>query len=383
MCVAFEAENNTMVTYKALYEAYMRCRKHKRNTHNALAFEYNLIENLSDLETSLNTFSYTPSRSVCFLTTSPKLREVFAADFRDRVVHHLIVPILERIFEPIFIYDSYSNRRDKGTHKAVKRAQKFSRATTYYLQLDIRNFFYSIEKMRLFNMLKNELIKRYHKVADTTDMTLPKMLWLLNKIIFHDVTNGVTIKGDRKLIARLPDHKTLFKVPKTHGLPIGNLTSQFFANVYMNGFDNFVKRKLKAKYYLRYVDDFVLFSYSRVQLEQWYVAISNYLHHELGLRLRDHHRLRANREGLDFLGYIIRPHYILSRQRVVNNFKYKKAYFLDRYEKQQGKMSLEEIKRFLSVRASFLGHIKHANSHNLYQKVGVLNEVNPFEYDKV
>ncbi len=123
-----------MVMFKALYEAYLRCRKHKRNTHNALAFEHDLIENLVDLETSLNDYSYAPSRSVCFLTTSPKLREVFAADFRDRVVHHLIVPVLEQIFEPKFIYDSYSNRKSRGTHRAVKRAHKFSRATQCYLQ---------------------------------------------------------------------------------------------------------------------------------------------------------------------------------------------------------------------------------------------------------
>ncbi len=372
-----------MVSYKALYEAYLRCRKHKRNTHNALAFEYNHIENLVNLETSLNNYSYAPSRSVCFLTTSPKLREVFAADFRDRVVHHLIVPLLERILEPTFIFDSYSNRKGRGTHKAVARAQKFSRATTYYLQLDIKNFFYSIEKMKLFEMLKSGIIKRYDTVADTTEIRLSKLLWLLNTIVFHDVTRGAIMKGDRRLFDTLPPHKTLFKLPKSHGLPIGNLTSQFFANVYMNGFDNFVKRTLKARYYLRYVDDFVLFSDSKVQLQQWYGKIEAYLYHTLGLRLRDRFKLRKNRDGLDFLGYIIRPYYTLVRRRVVNNFKRKKAHYLAAYEKQQGKMGLEEIKRFLSLQASFLGHIKHANSYNLYQKVGALNEVNPFDYDKM
>jgi len=367
-----------MVTFKALYEAYLRCRKHKRNTHNALAFELNLIENLTHLETSLNNYSYTPSRSVCFLTTSPKLREVFAADFKDRVVHHLIVPVLEQVFEPKFIHDSYSNRKNRGTHMAVKRAQKFTRATTYYLQLDIKNFFYSVDKVKLFEMIKQELVSNYHKVIHTT-IALPKMLWILNKIIFHDVTRGVVIKGDKKLIAKLPANKTLFKVPKSHALPIGNLTSQFFANVYMNGFDNFVKRKLKVKYYLRYVDDFVLFSTSSEQLESWKNEIEGYLLRELSLALRDDLRLRKNSDGLDFLGYIVRPHYMLSRQRVVQNFKQKKAHYLQKYENQKGTMGLEEIKKFLSVQASFMGHIKHANSYNLQEKIGRLNETNPFD----
>ncbi len=370
-----------MVTFNALYEAYLRCRRHKRHTHNALAFEQNLIENLVNLETSLNDYSYIPSRSVCFLTTSPKLREVFAADFRDRVVHHLIVPLLEQVFEPKFIYDSYSNRKNRGTHKAVKRAYKFSRATTHYLQLDIKNFFYSIDKMRLFEMLKAELVQNYHKVKETT-ITLPEMLWILNRILFHDVTQHVIVKGDRKLIAKLPPHKTLFKVPKSHALPIGNLTSQFFANVYMNGFDNFVKRRMKVKYYLRYVDDFVLFSASKEQLRQWYKEIETYLNTKLSLTLRDDFRLRKNSEGLDFLGYVIRPYYLLARQRVVNNYKQKKAKYLSDYEVQKGTMSLEEIKKFLSVQASFMGHIKHANSYHLQEKIGRLHETNPFNFDR-
>lgn len=261
---------------------------------------------------------------------------------------------------------------------AVKRAQKFSRASTYYLQLDIKNFFYSVNKASLFEMLKQELIPNYHKVQGSS-IGLPKMLWILNRIIFHDVTKGAIMKGDKKLVAKLPPHKTLFKVPKSQALPIGNLTSQFFANVYMNGFDNFVKRKLKVKYYLRYVDDFVLFSSSSEQLKFWKNEIEGYLYRDLSLALRDDFRLRKNSDGLDFLGYIIRPHYMLSRQRVVQNFKQKKARYLQKYENQKGTMGLEEIKKFLSVQASFMGHVKHANSYNLQEKIGRLNETNPFD----
>lgn len=151
------------------------------------------------------------------------------------------------------------------------------------------------------------------------------------------------------------------RTQRVDALPIGNLTSQ----------------------YLRYVDDFVLFSNSKEQLEQWKKEIEDYLHTELGLKLRDDFRLRKNSEGLDFLGYIIRPYYLLSRQRVVKNFKQKKARYLQEYEKQKGTMSLEEIKQFLAVQASFIGHIKHANSHNLQKKVGVIHESNPFHFDRI
>ena len=370
-----------MFTYEEIYKAYVRCRKGKRNTHNALKFEQNLCENLCDLETLLNSRTYTPKRSVCFLTTSPKLREVFAADFSDRVVHHLMVPVLEEMFESKFIYDSYSCRVGKGIHLAQKRALKFSRATKYFLQLDIKNFFYAIDKQILFKMLNKTIVDSYHKVKNSS-ITLNEMLWLLHKIIFHDVTQNVYIKGDKEKFKALPLHKTLFKVEKTKGLPIGNLTSQFFANVYMNGFDNYCKRVLKCKRYLRYVDDFVIFEDSKEKLLAIQRDMEMYLERELTLVLREKKILKSVNEGLDFLGYIIRPKYVLVRRRVVENFKYKKAKYLSAYEKKKGTMGLEEIKAFLSVQASFVGHIGHANSYNLKQNVGVLNESNPFDYDR-
>jgi retron-type reverse transcriptase len=370
-----------MFTFKEIYEAYLRCRKGKRNTYNALKFESNLIENICDLETSLNNRTYTPSRSVCFLTTSPKLREVFAADFRDRVVHHLITPVLEQIYELRFIYDSYSCRVDKGIHNAQKRALHFSRATHYYLQLDIKNFFYTIDKNILFTMLNKTIVHNYEKVKKTA-IELREMLWIVYKIIFHDVTKDAVLKGSKEQFKLIPPHKTLFKIEKNRGLPIGNLTSQFFANVYMNELDNYCKRVLKCKRYLRYVDDFVIFESSKERLVEIKSKIEKQIEVQLHLQLRDKSILRSVHEGLDFLGYIIRPNYVLVRNRVVKNFKYKKAKYLEHYEDKKGTMSLEEIKRFLSVQASFVGHISHASSYNLKAKVGVIDESNPFDYDR-
>ena len=125
--IMFVVYAKIMFNFKEIYEAYLQCRKRKRNTINALHYEANLIENLCNLETLLNKGAYKPKRSVCFLTTSPKLREVFAADFSDRVVHHIVVPILEQLWEPCFIHDSYSNRKNRGIHHASKRAEHFKR----------------------------------------------------------------------------------------------------------------------------------------------------------------------------------------------------------------------------------------------------------------
>ena len=140
--------------------------------------------------------------------------------------------------------------------------------------------------------------------------------------------------------------------------------------------------KNQERYHKYSVDDFVVFDVSKQKLQELKVEISKYLKNELGLELRADTKLKRHSEGLDFLGYVIRENYLLTRRRVVNNYKYKKAKYLDSYERQKGTMGLEEIKKFLSVQASFAGHIKHANSYNLMKKVGVINEKNPFDYDR-
>jgi RNA-directed DNA polymerase len=182
----------------------------------------------------------------------PKFLEIFAADFRDCVVHHVLVEGLERIWEPIFLHDSYACRKGKGTHRAVTRPQQFMRRVThngtkpgFALQLDIRGFFFHIDKERLFQIIAKRL----------WDETL---LWLARTIIFHDCTEQPVFKTDRRLWRHIPPHKTLFGTENRRGLPIGNLTSQFFSNVYLNELDQFEKHRLKVRHYLRYSDDFVL-----------------------------------------------------------------------------------------------------------------------------
>lgn len=171
-----------LFSFENLHRQYLKCRRNKRNTANALCFEVRQEENLLDLKAALETRTYTPSRSVCFVTQRPKLREIFAADFRDRVVHHVLVEFLERIWEPIFIHDSYACRSGKGVHAGVRRLQTFIRQASangtrpaWYLQLDIRNHFMSIDKPVLFDLL-------------AAKMNHPDALWLTRALVFHNCT---------------------------------------------------------------------------------------------------------------------------------------------------------------------------------------------------
>ncbi len=303
------------ISLENLYHAYKQCRRRKRNTLNAMIFEQNLEENILDLHDTLKNRNYTPKSSLVFLVEKPKRREIFAADFRDRVVHHLLVNYLEPQWEPRFIYDSYACRKDKGTHKAVERLRAFTRKVTcngtrraWYLQLDVRSFFIMINRRILFERL----------AAQESDSTV---LWLIQVILFNEPTQNCRLRGDtrRSDFESLPPHKTLFKAAPDCGLPIGNLTSQFFANVYMDALDQFIKHQLKVRYYLRYCDDLVLLSADHLELETWEKQISAYLNNHLHLQLNERRKLGPISDGINFLGYIVRPHYLLVRRRVIGN----------------------------------------------------------------
>ncbi len=287
-------KDESLFSLANIQRQYVECRRHKRNTANALRFEAEQEMNLLELRDALADRSYEPGRSVCFFVQRPKLREIFAADFRDRIVHHVLVNYLERIWEPMFIHDSYACRKGRGVHAAVARLQQFMREATangtrpaYTLQLDIRNYFMSIDKPRLFEMVAGRVNPR--RPADE------EALWLAEKLVFHDCTHEPVLKGDPRLVDRLPAHKTLFRAPPGKGLPIGNLNSQFFANVYLNTLDQFVKHELKCRWYLRYCDDFVLVAESAAQLTNWQARIEGFLAERLLLELRG--RLGAALEG--------------------------------------------------------------------------------------
>lgn len=298
-----------------LYEAYKQCRRRKRATNNAMLFEQHLEDNLFALHEVLNGYSYQPEPSVVFMVEKPKRREIFAASFRDRVVHHLLVRHLEPFWERRFIHDSFACRSGKGTHKGVEQLQRFTRKVTsnqvrpaWYLQLDIQGFFMAINRQILFQRLK----------AKEQD---PAVLWLLRTLVYHDPVLHCRFRmAKREDFMALPKHKTLFMADQGCGLPIGNLTSQFFANVYLDALDQFVKHDLKVRHYVRYCDDFVLLSEHRAQLQDWHGAIQKFLWEKLRLLLNQKQKLRPVADGIDFLGYIVRPDYLLVRRRVIGNF---------------------------------------------------------------
>ncbi len=351
-------------SFENILKCYYECRKRKRYTINAIKFEINFEEKLLKLQKELKEHTYKPGRSICFVVTKPKAREIFAADFKDRIIHHILVGYLEKIWEPKFINQSYSCRKEKGAHKAlfdlkryIKKASGGNHRPVYCLQVDIRSFFVSLKKDILF-----ELIKKHVKN--------PEILWLTKIIIFHNPTCNYYLKGDLSLFSLIPDHKSLFKVPADQGLPIGNLTSQFFANVYLNELDQFIKHTLKAKYYLRYVDDLVLLSQDKKQLKIWRNEINRFLRSKLKLVLHPRKQvLQDINKGINFVGFIVKPNYVLMRRRVVANLKEK----LWKLNQNQTELTGPEIKQILAAINSYYGQFKHCQTFNLRRKLWMEN----------
>ncbi|MEK7159612.1 MAG: reverse transcriptase/maturase family protein [Patescibacteria group bacterium] len=263
-----------------------------------------------------------------FKINDPKPRDIHKASVRDRLVHHAVYRILYPYFDKKFIYDSYSCRLDRGAHKAIGRFKNFAQTvslnntrTAWILKGDIRKFFASIDH----DILQN-IFKKYITDSD--------ILWLLDQLI-----NSFHTKGKINV-----------------GLPLGNLTSQLFVNIYMNEFDQFVKRKLKVGCYIRYADDFVIFSNNKFYLEQLIQKLSEFLKNKLKLTLHpDKLFIKTLASGVDFLGWIIFPHHLILRTST------KKRMF-------------KKLKKNHSIKslASYTGILDHGNTHNLTRKIKTL-----------
>lgn len=352
------------VELRALYDAWRSARAGKKPSQNQLAFDSRWIDGLLDLQRRINDGTWEPGRSACFVATRPKAREIHAPDFADRVAHHWLVPQLEAIWEPTFIHDSYANRRGKGSHAAVQRLQAFVRQVDsgqgdgHYLQLDIHNFFNSIHRPTLWRILKRKLER-----ASAPETVLRVTHALLRR---HPLHPGVRQHGTAEERAMVPPHKRLENSGKARGLPIGNLSSQFFANVYLDQLDQFVKHTLKAKRYLRYVDDFVLVHEDREQLAAWQAEIEDFIATKLQLRLKPDIRLRPLADGIDFLGYVIRPTHTLVRRRVLTHARQALADWESQHVRgHQIIATPAEFRAVQSTAASYQGHFRHANSRRL------------------
>ncbi|URF02829.1 RNA-directed DNA polymerase [Cupriavidus campinensis] len=300
-------------SFEELVVAYFDCRQRKRNTHSALAFEQQLERNLCQLHDELMDGSYKPGPSICFVVTRPKPREVWAADFRDRVVHHLLYNRIAPRFYASFIADSCACIPGRGTLYAARRLETKVRSITqnwvrpaWYLKCDLANFFVSIDK----NVLRAQLAAR---------VTEPWWWDLTDLVLMHDPRPDGVMQAPPALLALVPPHKSLLNQPAHLGLPIGNLSSQFFANVYLDTLDQHVKHRVGARHYIRYVDDFLLLHESPQWLNAAHAEIDAFLPARLGARLNPAKTiLQPVARGIDFVGQVIRPWVRTTRPRTLN-----------------------------------------------------------------
>jgi len=319
-----------------LFQAWKEFRKGKGNKKDVFEFEYHLEQNIFQLHRDLRDKKYEHGPYKSFYITDPKRRHIHKALVRDRVIHHAIYKTLYPIFNPTFIATSFSCRIGKGTHKGVlwldKAVRKVSKNYTkpcFILKCDIRRFFDSVDHNVLIRILNK-------KIRDKETRCL------LDEVV-RGFSSGVSNLFERK------------------GLPIGNLTSQLFANVYMSEFDHFVKQELNAKYYARYTDDFVIVSENEQYLKDILKPITNFLDKELRLSLHPHKvSICKLHNGIDYLGYIVLPHHKLLRTKTKNRIYRGLSRKVQEYK--SGKVEKEAVEQSLH---SYLGTLSHANAHKI------------------
>lgn len=350
-----------IISFENIHLAYRKARKGKRFKTACQKFELKLEENLLSLQSELATFSWEPGDYTSFYINEGKKRLISAAPFRDRIVHHALCNIIEPIFEKTFIYDSYANRQGKGTHKALKRARAFFYENQYVLKCDIKKYFPSIDHCVLKGLIKRKIACQ--KTLNLIDLILDKE----SDCQKFDTLSLLKAPMNNQQFLLFPEDETLYN--RKYSLPLGNLTSQFFANIYLNPLDHFVKEKLKARFYLRYVDDFLIFSNSKSDLAFYRKEINHFLNEKLLLILHP-----SKQEifpvfcGLDFVGYRILPDRIKVRKENVYRFKRRSKRRLEKVN--QGKMSWSDFKTGIQ---SWIAHSSHADSYAL--RTSVFNDI--------
>jgi retron-type reverse transcriptase len=327
-----------------LLDAARKAQRGKRFRDNVLAFNYHLEDELLRLQDELLAETYRPGPYRTFHIVEPKRRMISAAPYRDRVAHHALCNVIAPIFERTFIADSYANRTGFGTHRALRRFTEFARSSRYVLQCDIRKYFPSIDH----EILKT-IIRRKLKCQPT--------LRLIETII--DASNE-----QEEVTAYFPGDDLFTSSERRRGLPIGNLTSQFFANVYLNGFDHFVKETLRVEKYVRYVDDFALFADDRERLAQMRCELERHL---AQLRLSIHpikSQLFETRHGAGFVGFRVLPDRLRVRNENLRRARRRLSRLRAGYRRSE--IGIPEITQ--SVR-SWIGHLLHGDTWRLRKRV--------------
>ncbi len=330
--------------------AYQNASRGKRGRGATAAFEYVLADNLLQLQSELREQTYQPGKYNSFYIHEPKKRLISAAPFRDRVVHHALCSVTVFHYEKQFIPESYANRVGKGTHRALDRAEQFAYRFPYVLQCDVKQFFPSIDHA----ILRKELEKM---LPDES------VFWLVDRIL----QSGRGVLSEEYEMTYFPDDD-LFAAQRSRGLPIGNLTSQWWANCYLNPFDQFVKRELNCRAYLRYVDDFLLFAESKSQLWEWRAAIIERLE-RYRLTIHEENALpRPTEKGIPFLGFVVFPTHRLLKKR-------KGLAFQRRMKKIMRVSSNEQVKASVQ---GWTNHVRFGDTYALRESVldrlGLLTE---------
>jgi retron-type reverse transcriptase len=324
-----------LCSYENLFLAYKKARKHKTKRDYIKKFEKNLEDNLLLLRSELLLHSYEPRPLVNFIIRDPKTRKISKSDFRDRVVHHALCNVIEPIFEKRFINDSYANRKGKGTLKAIQRFDYFKRKASrnntipcYILKADIRKYFESVDHNVLIDMIQE-------RIKDE------RIIWLVRKILANYI----------------------YKV-KCKGMPLGNLTSQFFASIYLNELDQFAKHKLRVKGYIRYVDDFVMFEEDKRKLECYKAAINEFLIKRLKIELHpDKSKIACLGNSINFLGFRVFYYHKLLKKPNLRKMKQKFELLKQKYLSKE--IGYDEIYNFVE---GWTAYAKNANTYRLRRK---------------
>jgi RNA-directed DNA polymerase len=297
------------LTSKEVLQAYLDCRKRKRGKDATTLFETNLSHNIAKITRRLQDYSWRPGSSMCFVVTIPKAREIWAATFADRVVHHVIYNRLRPRIEPGFITTSFACIPKRGTlaaanwaHQSMRRATNGWTRPAWALQLDVANFFPSIDRNHLWSQVEPHCTEPWLESA-------------VFHVVHHDVTKNAYLPGNPAELDAVPMKKSLWYAEPGKGLPIGNLTSQFCANVYMNEVDHFIEKRVRPRYYGRYVDDFLLIDQDKGRLLEARDQIDRFMKEKLSLTL--HHgktHLQPVSHGIDFVGWRLLPYRRYFRQ---------------------------------------------------------------------
>ena len=340
----------SLPTFENLYQAYDNAARGKRGQPAVASFDFNVEDKLFKLQEELQSKTYLPGPYYSFYIRDLKRRLISAAPFRDRVVHHALCQIIEPIFERTFIPDSYANRIGKGTHAALDRAQALACRHPYVLQCDLKQFFPSVD---------HQLLRRIftRKIADPDVIALCDHILDSGKgILAHEYTM-VYFPGDDPSTGSAQGP---LAADRPRGLPIGNLTSQFWANVYLNELDQFVRRQLCCAAYLRYVDDFLLFADGKAQLWEWREAIINFL---AGLRLALHEpqsTVYPVANGIPFLGFRLYPTH--RRLKRPNGVAFARRLRRCRKAMVRGEMTLNDVQRRVQ---GWITHVEHGDTWGL------------------